>query len=89
MIKSLKEGNDREAMKILRFHYDRIEMSIKGFYNKVCELYYSDEWAEPTGKAKLNMYLLASAEYLRSLEVSKLTKAVLESVDEDIFGIDW
>lgn len=89
MAKNFKEGNDREAMKTLHFHYKEIEMGIKGFYDKVCELYYSDDWTTEAKKANLNRYLLASAEYMRCLEATEVAKQFLESVDEDIFGVEW
>lgn len=88
MIKSLKEGNDREAMKILHISKGIIERDIAGFYDKVCQLYYGDEWNSPSGKKNLYRYLMASAEYMRSIEAEDVAKKFLESVDEDIFGVE-
>lgn len=88
MAKNFKEGNGRVAMRILHISKSRLERNIAGFYDKVCQLYYDDEWQEPMGKQKLNRYLLASAEYMRSIEAAEVAKKFLESVDEEIFRID-
>ena len=88
MLEKFKEDRGRDAMRILHISKGRIERSIAGFYDKVCQLHYGDEWNSPSGKKKLYRYLSASAEYLRSLEAADAAKKFLESVDEEIFGID-
>ena len=88
MLEKFKEGHGRDAMRMLHLCKGRMS-AIGGFYDKVCELYYSNEWTEEAGKAKLNRYLLASAEYMRSIEAAEVAKAFLENVDEDIFGIEY
>ena len=88
MMEKFKEGHERDAMRILHIHGGWFN-DIKEFKDKVCQLYYSDEWHSPSGKQKLNRYLLASAEYMRCLEATEVAKRFLESVDEDIFGVEW
>lgn len=87
MLEKFKEGNERDAMRMLHLCKGRMS-AIEGFYDKVCELYYSDEWTEEAIKANLNRYLLASAEYMRSIEAAEVAKKFLENVDEDIFGVE-
>lgn len=88
MMEKFKEDSGRDAMRILHIFKGRIERDIAGFYDKVCQLYYGDEWNSPSGKKNLYRYLMASAEYMRSIEAEDVAKKFLESVDEDIFGVE-
>ena len=86
-IEEFKAGNDREAMKLLYNKETQLNDIFKDHkvYNRINELYYSDDYNTET----MIRYLTVVAEYERCYEAMKIAKSAFEDVDESIFGIDW
>lgn len=86
-IEEFKAGNEKEAMKILYKKADALNSVFGEYkvYNKVNDLYYSDDYNVET----MIRYLTAAAEYRKCFEAMKMAKNRFEDVDESIFGIDW